>query len=174
MIVLVVSNAALLDSRRTVSPSINFGKVEVLEEHSRPLLIHNPTPIPADFKLFIEGRDSSFSIEPRDLRLAPGETSEAVIHASLDETQTFKDELHVLIEEGADVPVPLEATGVGNTLVSEELSGDQLDFTHQFVGRPFSKEITVHNMGRKTVTLSLNNVKVEEVKKAFAKGEGSI
>ena len=33
------------------------------------------------------------------------------MRAVLDETQTFKDELHVLIEEGADVPIPLEATG---------------------------------------------------------------
>ena len=83
----------------------------MLEEHSRTLLIHNPTPIEADFKLFIEGRDSSFSVEPGELRLGPGDSAEANVRAVFDETQLFKDELHVLIAEGADVPIPLDATG---------------------------------------------------------------
>ena len=97
--------------RRSSTASISFGKCEVLTEHSRQLLLHNPTLIPAAFKLFVEGRDSSFSVEPRELRLEPGGSAEATVRAVLDETQTFKDELHVLIEEGADVPIPLEATG---------------------------------------------------------------
>ena len=63
-------------------------------------------------------------------------------------------------------------TGVGNTLVSDELSGDTLDFMHQFVGRPFTREVTVHNMGRRAVTLTLTNEKVEEVRKAFSKTGG--
>jgi hypothetical protein len=90
---------------------VSFGKVAVLEEHSRTLTIHNPTPIEADFKLFIEGRDSSFSVEPRELRLGPGDSSDVSVRALFDETQPFKDELHVLIAEGADMPVPLDATG---------------------------------------------------------------
>ncbi len=60
--------------------------------------------------------------------------------------------------------------GTGNTLVSEELgSGDTLDFSHQFVGRLFSREVTVHNMGRRTMTLAWTNEHAEEVKKKFAK-----
>ena len=38
------------------------------------------------------------------------------------------------------------------------------------MGRAFSKEVTIHNMGRKAVTLTLTNEKNEEIKKAFSKG----
>lgn len=57
--------------------------------------------------------------------------------------------LHALVFEGADVCIPLSATGTGNILVCEEIVGDMLELGHQFVGRPFSKEMVVHNMGRK-------------------------
>ena len=43
---------------------------------------------------------------------------------------------------------------------------------HQFVGRPFTREVTVHNMGRRAVTLTLTNEKVEEVRKAVSKTGG--
>ncbi len=36
------------------------------------LQIHNPCLIPADFKLFIEGKDSAFSVDPREAHLEPG------------------------------------------------------------------------------------------------------
>lgn len=41
------------------------------------------------------------------------------------------------------MPIPLEAIGTGNVLVSEELKEDGVNFNHQFVGRPFSKEVSV-------------------------------
>ncbi len=151
---------------------MNFGKVPVLAEHYRTLLVHNPSPITADFKLFIEGRDSLFSVLPREMRLAPGEDGQVTVRAVLDETLTFKDELHVLIEEGADIPVSVEAVGTGNTLVSDELSGDVLDFSHQFAGRPFSKEVTIHNMGRRQMALTINNERIDEIKKMQPKGTG--
>ncbi len=38
----------------------------VLKEHSLPLTINNISPIAAHFKLFIESKDSVFSVEPRE------------------------------------------------------------------------------------------------------------
>lgn len=52
---------------------------------------------------------------------------------------------------------------------TQELPGDCIDFGHQFVGRPFTKSVTVHNMGRKPATLSWASAKRDEVQKAFAK-----
>jgi len=34
-----------------------------------------------------------------------------LVRVQLDDTVTFKDVLHVLVAEGADVNIPLEATG---------------------------------------------------------------
>lgn len=53
--------------------------------------------------------------------------------------------------------------------MSDELRGDMLDFSHQFVGRPFSKEVVVHNLGRRTMVLTWTNERAEEVKRQYAK-----
>eukprot|EP00955_Chlamydomonas_euryale_P060740 357809-Chlamydomonas_euryale.AAC.3 len=154
---------------RTPGMALDFGRVPVLSRSSLPLALHNPTPIPASFKLFVESADSSFAVEPEGMVLGPGESGEAVVHVRLDEAAAFADQLHVLVAEGADMPVPLTAVGSGNVLVSEELHGDTLDFGHQFVGRQFGRAVTVHNMGRKPVTLTWTSAAAEQVKKAFAK-----
>ncbi len=44
--------------------------------------------------------------------------------------------------------------GTGSAVVAEELSSGLLDFGYQFVGRTFSKDVTVYNMGRKPVMLT--------------------
>jgi hydrocephalus-inducing protein len=51
----------------------------VLDAHTLPLHIHNPTLIPADFKLFIETEDSLFSVQPREMHLEAGGSTVAEV-----------------------------------------------------------------------------------------------
>lgn len=92
-----------------------------------------------------------------------------LVRVVLDDAAPFKDTLHVLVAEGADVSVPLEATGVGNTVVSEVLSQSCLDFGPQFVGRSWQMECEVSNMGRKPATLTWTNKRLAEAMEAFNK-----
>lgn len=92
-----------------------------------------------------------------------GGSAAVLVRVLLDDAATFKDTLHVLVSEGADVNVALEATGVGNTVVSEVLSQTRLDFGAQFVGRPWQMEVEVANKGRKAVALSWTNRRLAEV-----------
>ena len=50
-------------------------------------------------------------MEPRELVVAPGGEACATISTLLDEAASFADILHVLVSNGPDLPVPLEATG---------------------------------------------------------------
>jgi len=49
--------------------------------------IHNPSWIPADCKLFIEGKSSVFSVEPRELHLEPGQSAAAHVSVCMDDTR---------------------------------------------------------------------------------------
>jgi hypothetical protein len=116
-------------------------------------------------------------VEPRELVVPAGGEASVVVRVLLDDAAPFKDTLHVLVSEGADVCVPLEATGVGNTVVSGVLSEPRLDFGPQFVGRMWQQEVEVTNMGRKAVTLTWTNKRMAEVldalnKAAKAAGKG--
>lgn len=114
----------------------------------------------------------ALQVEPRELVVPAGGEAAVLVRVLLDDAAPFKDTLHVLVSEGADVSVSLEATGVGNTVVSEVLSADTLDFGPQFVGRAWQREVEVTNMGRKAVTLTWTNRRLAETLNKVAKAAG--
>ena len=119
---------------------------------------------------------SALQVEPRELVVPASGMATVSVRVLLDDAAPFKDTLHVLVAEGADISIPLEAIGVGNTVVSEVLSKPELDFGPQFVGRPWQMEVEVTNMGRKAVSLTWTNKKLTEAlntmnKAAKATGE---
>jgi hypothetical protein len=85
--------------------------VPVLVEHFAQLHIHNPCPIPAEIQLFIEGEESAFAVGQRSAVLEPGTSLAVPLSCLLDEVQPFKDVLHMLVSDGQDVAVTLEASG---------------------------------------------------------------
>lgn len=157
------------DGAPTSAMSVAFGTVPVLKEHTYTVQIHNPCLIPADAKLFVEGSDSVFSVQPSEIHLEPGASASATVTVMMDDARPFTDTLHVLVAEGADVCVPLSAVGTGHTVVCEDLAGGALSFQHQFVGRPFERHLVVHNLGRKTQELSWVNHRLDEIRLQFSK-----
>lgn len=164
-------------SLRTPTASVSFERRQVLVTHTLPLTVTNVCPIQADFKLFIESSESAFSVEPRSGSLAPGESLTATVSVLMDEVLNFVDTLHVLVQEGPDICVPLTASGAGSTLVCDALPPtplpvmpmtaklkpemtepplNVLDFGDQFVARPFGRELVVANMGRKPVSACMH------------------
>lgn len=113
-------------SRSTTTPSLSFDKVPVLKEHSLPLVINNCSAIPADFKLFIESKDSVFSVEPRQAHLEPGDSLTAHVMVKMDESMDFADTLHVLIQEGADMAIPLTSSGGCGCECGDAVAGRRL------------------------------------------------
>lgn len=108
-------------------------------------------------------------MEPGEV-LVPAHGEAAVtIQVLLDDAAPFKDTLHILVSEGADVSVPLEAIGIGNTVISEVLSQSQLHFGPQLVGRGWQREVEVTNMGRKAAALTWTNRRAVEVLESLSK-----
>lgn len=50
-------------------------------------------------------------VEPREAVVPAGGELAVLVRVVLDDTTKFKDVLHALVAEGADVNIPLEATG---------------------------------------------------------------
>eukprot|EP00951_Prasinocladus_malaysianus_P003894 scaffold27553_cov35-Prasinocladus_malaysianus.AAC.1 len=142
------------------SAAVDFGKVQVLEDHSVVLTVYNPTLIAAEVKAFVEGKESMFEVDKRELTVEPGETTTLKVIVNVDEVQPFKDVLHVMVAEGADNCVPLTAVGVGSTVVCEELT-TVIDDGNQFTNRAFSKQFVLRNEGRRAHSLVWLNQALE-------------
>jgi hydrocephalus-inducing protein len=150
--------------------TVAFGKVSVLEIHRSRLQVFNASSIAANFKSFVAGKDSAFSVSVREATLAAGEAVELEVAVQLDETYAFNDTLHFLVENGDELRVPLSATGTGNTLYCKDLTYKaELDFSHQFTSQAFSKVLTVENHGRRSASVQWVNQDFERVKKELGK-----
>lgn len=79
--------------------------------------------------------------------MAAGGTADVAVSVWLDELTRARDVLHVLVSEGDDLKVPLEAVGVGKLVVCDDL-GECCDFGHQLTGQAFGRTVVLKNMGR--------------------------
>lgn len=100
--------------------------------------------------------------------LEPGEKTECKLSTCLDESKRFKDILHILVTEGADIDIALTAVGIGCTVVCPELNTGSIDFGDQFTGRQFFKELLLHNLDRRPVNLMWINETAHIRKKQIA------
>ena len=154
------------------APSIDFGKRPVLVDATQKLFLNNPSLIPAEFKTFIEGRDSTYQADKREGRLEPGESTEVNVTVNMDDVMRFRDKLHILVVEGDDTHVPLSAVGTGTTITCPEISEGGIDFGNQFTNQVFSREIVLQNQGRRSQTIVWTNSRLEDEKAATAAATG--
>ena len=80
----------------------------------------------------------------RELTLAPKETYDLTVTANLDDTIVNKDEIHIIVEEGDNVMVPLSALGIGTTIhCNQELS--VIDMGYQLTNTIWEKRIMLED-----------------------------
>eukprot|EP00898_Chlorokybus_atmophyticus_P005824 jgi/Chlat1/6242/Chrsp44S05765 len=138
---------------------LDFGKVDVLKEHKRVVKVRNASLIPAEFKVFITGAESVFSVDVREGIIPPSSFLELGVSVTLDDTARFADTLNVLVIEGQDYAVTLSAVGSGSTIVCDKLdeAGSVVHFGHQFTDAAFSKEFVLQNAGRRPLSVTWIN-----------------
>jgi hydrocephalus-inducing protein len=150
--------------------AVSFGKVSVLDVHRQTLHMFNDSLIAANVKAFVAGKGSPFAIGTREVTLAPGEPFDLDVSVKLDETYAFNDVLHLLVEDGEEIEVPLSASGTGHTLHCADVTGHALlDLGDRFVGAPFTYTLVVRNHGRRAMNVQWLNVDVEATKKELGK-----
>ena len=150
--------------------AVDFGRISVLDVHTRTLRVHNASLIAANLKAFVAGKGSAFAVSVREATLEPWQELDLNISVQLDETYAFNDALHLLVQDGDALEVPLTATGTGNTLYCADLTGKEvLDLGDQFTGTPFTKTVTVENHGRRPMNVAWVNLDLEQTKKDLGK-----
>ncbi|KAM8982871.1 hydrocephalus-inducing protein homolog isoform 2-T2 [Ara ararauna] len=134
-----------------VHPSeINFGSIQVLQDVSRTLHLSNQSVIPASFSAKMAGENSCWSIGPsQGVIPAKAEVSVAVT-ANLDDTEQFKDEVVLFIENSRTYIIPVQAVGIGTTIVIDKPFGPKLQLGPCFSLDPCCYRFQMTNKGRRT------------------------
>ena len=152
-------------------PELKWGKVPVLRDESKVIYVTNKSLIPADIRAFVQDPDSAFFVDAREKTLEPGEEYALTVTVHMDQLMVHRDELNVMVIEGAPFMIPLTAEGIGSLTTCADLDGpNAINFGPQLKDRPFHREIVVTNNARKLQQLVWHNITAEEkIKEAIKK-----
>ncbi|XP_074748293.1 hydrocephalus-inducing protein homolog isoform X5 [Strix uralensis] len=134
-----------------VHPSkINFGSIQVLQYASRPLHLSNQSVIPASFRAEMAGKCSRWRIEPSEGVIPPETEVSVSVIANLDDTEEFKDEVNLSIENSHTYVIPVRAVGIGTTIVTDKPFAPELNLGPHFSLDPCCYHFKITNKGRRT------------------------
>ncbi|NXK09844.1 HYDIN protein, partial [Herpetotheres cachinnans] len=134
-----------------VHPSkINFGSIQVLQDASQTLHLSNQAVIPASFWAEMAGKCSRWRIEPNKGVIPPETEVSVAIIANLDDTEKFKDEVNLFIENSHTYVIPIQAVGIGTTIVTDKPVAPELNLGPHFSLDPCCYRFKITNKGRRT------------------------
>ncbi|NXI51133.1 HYDIN protein, partial [Chloroceryle aenea] len=129
---------------------INFGSIQVLQDAHRTLHLSNQCVIPASFWAEMAGKCSCWRIEPSS-GVVPPETEVSVsVIANLDDMEKFRDEVNLFIENSRSYVVPVQAVGIGTTIVTDAPLTPELNLGPHFSLDSCCYRFKVMNRGRRT------------------------
>ncbi|NXL46323.1 HYDIN protein, partial [Podilymbus podiceps] len=133
-----------------VHPSkLNFGSIQVLQDASRSLHLSNQTVIPASFWAEMAGKSSRWRIEPSKGVIPPETEMSVAVIANLDDTEKFKDKVNLFIENGHTYIIPVQAVGIGTTIVTDKPFAPELKLGPHFSLDPCCYHFKITNKGRR-------------------------
>ncbi|NXE09199.1 HYDIN protein, partial [Lophotis ruficrista] len=134
-----------------VHPSkINFGRIQVLQDASRTLRLSNQSVIPASFWAEMAGKSSHWRIEPSKGLIPPETEVSVTVIANLDDTEKFKDEVNLFIENSRTHVISVWAVGIGTTIVTDKPFAPELNLGPHFSLAPCCYRFKITNKGRCT------------------------
>ncbi|KAM4614098.1 hydrocephalus-inducing protein homolog [Discoglossus pictus] len=137
-----------------VFPSeLDFGEIQVLTDVSRTLCLSNQSLIPALFQATMARKCPLWSVDPDCGEIPPEGEVYLTLVAHLDDTVRFKNKIQLTIENSNTYNIPLRATGVGTTIVTDREFGPVLNLGTHFSAGPCEYSFTMSNLGRRTQQL---------------------
>ncbi|NWI85348.1 HYDIN protein, partial [Pitta sordida] len=128
--------------------AINLGTIQVLQDISQTLHLSNQTVIPAVFWAEMTGKCSRWRIEPSEGVIPPKTEVSVRVTANLDDTGKFEDEVKLFIENSHMNIIPVQAVGIGTTIVTDKPFAPELNFGPHFSLTPCCYRFKIINKGR--------------------------
>ncbi|XP_021112382.1 hydrocephalus-inducing protein homolog isoform X2 [Heterocephalus glaber] len=128
---------------------VDFGNIYVLQDSSRILNLANQSCIPAFFRAHMANKKSLWTIEPIE-GMVPGEANVPLtLTANLNDVLTFKDTVILDIENSNTYQIPVQASGIGSTIVSDKPFAPELNLGAHFSLDTYYYHFKLTNMGRR-------------------------
>ncbi|KAM5208569.1 hydrocephalus-inducing protein homolog isoform 3-T4 [Hipposideros larvatus] len=111
---------------------IDFGTIDVLKDFSRILRLSNQSFIPGVFRAHMAHKKSLWKVEPSEGMVPPDIDIQLTVTANLNDELTFKDMVILEIENSNTYRIPVQASGIGCTIVSDKPFAPELNLGAYF------------------------------------------
>ncbi|XP_053255366.1 hydrocephalus-inducing protein homolog [Podarcis raffonei] len=129
---------------------LDFGSIQVLKDVSRVLYLSNQSVIPAPFEAQMARSNSLWRIEPNKGIVPPENEISLMLIANLDDTVLFQDKVNLSIENSNSYIIPIQATGIGTTIVTDKPFAPAIDLGPHFSLDSCCYRFKITNRGRRT------------------------
>jgi len=153
---------------RLVIPSddINWGSIPVLQSTKCDVIVRNTGLISAHIRPIVGRKGGPFTIPAshKDILLEPNVDVAIPVFAYLNDCAGFKDQLVLMVDDGPDIKISLNAKGTGTTLwCDHQLS--HVELGPNFSQRPCQHSFVLVNRGPKAQQLTWSNQEEDSKKK---------
>uniref|UniRef100_A0A8C9JFG5 HYDIN axonemal central pair apparatus protein n=1 Tax=Panthera tigris altaica TaxID=74533 RepID=A0A8C9JFG5_PANTA len=149
---------------------VDFGNIYVLKDSSRILNLSNQSFIPALFQARMAHKKSLWTIEPNEGMVPPETDFQLTLTANLNDILTFKDTVILSIENSNTYRIPVQASGVGSTIVSDKPFAPELNLGAHFSLDTYYYRFKLTNKGRRVQQLFWMNEDFHPQNKLSKKG----
>ncbi|XP_006746825.1 hydrocephalus-inducing protein homolog, partial [Leptonychotes weddellii] len=132
---------------------VDFGNIYVLKDSPRILNLSNQSFIPALFQARMAHTKSLWTIEPSKGMVPPETDVQLTLTANLNDILTFKDTVILDIENSNTYRIPVQASGVGSTIVSDKPFAPELNLGAHFSLDTYFYRFKLTNKGRRVQQL---------------------
>nr|XP_035929949.1 hydrocephalus-inducing protein homolog isoform X1 [Halichoerus grypus] len=132
---------------------VDFGNIYVLKDSPRILNLSNQSFIPALFQARMAHTKSLWTIEPSKGLVPPETDVQLTLTANLNDILTFKDTVILDIENSNTYRIPVQASGVGSTIVSDKPFAPELNLGAHFSLDTYYYRFKLTNKGRRVQQL---------------------
>ncbi|VDM17985.1 unnamed protein product [Hydatigera taeniaeformis] len=131
---------------------VDFGEIEALTPTQRIIPLSNESPIPAHLTNIRVQKSTVFHVSPSETTIPPFGKGEIKVTACADEVDVKLSgllEIYVQSAEASPYTLPLQAIGVGSTIVIEPEMSPNLSLGQQFESLVQTKVFAIKNCGRR-------------------------
>ncbi|XP_013359426.1 PREDICTED: hydrocephalus-inducing protein homolog isoform X2 [Chinchilla lanigera] len=150
---------------------VDFGNIYVLQDSSRVLNLSNQSCIPALFRAHMANKNSLWTIEPSEGTVPEEANVPLTLTANLNDILTFKDTVILDIENSNTYQIPVQASGIGSTIVSDKPFAPELNLGAHFSLDTYYYRFRLTNMGRRIQQLFWMNEGFHPQDKPNKKGQ---
>ncbi|XP_067327017.1 hydrocephalus-inducing protein homolog [Anolis sagrei] len=129
---------------------LDFGSIPVLQDVPRVLSLANQSVIPAPFEAQMARPHSLWRIEPSSGIVPPQAEVSLLLIAHLNDTVLFQDKVHLAFEDSMSSIIPVQAAGIGTTIVTDKPFAPAIDLGPHFCLDPCFYRFRITNRGRRT------------------------